>query len=364
MKINKLKLLNFRNYKKLETTFQDGTTLIIGNNGRGKTNIVEALYFLSILKSFREEDSKTLIKNGEDFSTIEIEVENKITRVNLKIILNKKGKQMFINGNRVKKNSDFVGKINVISFVPKDAFLFKELPKIRRDFIDDEISKLSPSYNMAIGDYIKILKERNELLHQNPIDEVLFEILTRKMTILSVEILKRRYSFIKELNSMILPIFQKIAKEDMKLELLYSSFVSEKEISEEIIYEKIISRKNEDFQKQTTLIGLHKDDFIGLINGKDISKYASQGQQRLSVIALKLALIDYVQAQLNERPIIILDDVLSELDNVRQINLLDYLNGNNQLFITTASLDENISKKIRSKHQILEIIEENIKREE
>jgi len=364
MKINKLKLLNFRNYKRLETTFQDGTTLIIGNNGRGKTNIVEALYFLSVLKSFREEDNKTLIKNGEEFSTIEVEVENKITRLNLKVVLSDKGKQLFVNGKKTRKNSDFIGRINVISFVPKDAFLFKELPKIRRDFIDDEISKLSPSYNMAISDYVKILKERNELLHQSFVDEILLEILTNKMTKLSVEILKKRYSFINELNSLVNPIFQSLAKEEMVLELRYSSFINENEINEESIYSKIISKKEEDILKQTTIVGLHKDDLVGLINGKDISKYASQGQQRLSVIALKLALINYVQSHLCEEPIIILDDVLSELDNMRQINLLDYLNGNNQLFITTASLDESICKEIRSKYQVLEIIDGNIKREE
>lgn len=342
MKIRKIKLTNFRNYSSLDLTLNESMNIFYGNNGQGKTNLVEAIYFTSLLKSFREDEIKPLIKLGSESSIIEIEALINGQRNKFKVILGKRSKKMMINNKEIKKVSDFVGQLNVVSFIPKDVFLFQASPKERRDFIDDEIIKLSPSYSLAFADYTKLVKERNEIFKTLKPDMILLEVINKQLAKLSVEILTRRYKFIDNLNQELVVVFEQLTNTKSKFNIKYHSFVHEKEIDEKTILSKIHEKQKDDMIRQTTSIGPHRDDYSAEMDKQDISQYGSQGQQRVAVIATKLALINLIFKQIGEQPIVVLDDVLSELDINRQSNVINYFKNQHQLFITTANLNKKI----------------------
>ena len=342
MKIRKVKLTNFRNYTSLELNLNDSMNIFYGNNGQGKTNLVEAIYFTSLLKSFREDEIKPLIKSGSDNGIIEIEALINGQRNKFKVILGKRNKKLMINNKEIKKVSDFVGQLNVVSFIPKDVFLFQASPKSRRDFVDDEIIKLSPSYSLAFNDYTKLVKERNEIFKTTKPDLILIEVINKQLAKLSVEILSRRYKFIDNLNNELISVFEKLTNSKSKFIIKYQSFISEKDINEKNILDKIHEKQKEDMIRQTTSIGPHRDDYEAEMDKQNIAQYGSQGQQRVAVIATKLALINLIFKQIGEQPIVVLDDVLSELDIDRQSNVINYFKNQHQLFITTANLNKKI----------------------
>jgi DNA replication and repair protein RecF len=342
MKIKRIKLTNFRNYQNLDLKLSESINIFHGNNGQGKTNLVEAIYFNSLLKSFREDEVKPLIRIGEESGLIELEALVNEQRTKFKIVLTKNSKKMFINNKEIKKNSDFIGHLNVVSFIPKDVFLFQASPKERRDFIDDEIVKLSPAYALAISDLAKMVKERNEAFKQKKLDEVLIDVINRQIAKLSVEVLKKRYKFIKSLNQEVSNIFEKIIGSKAKLQINYQSFIEEANITEKNILEKLLEKQKDDIQRQTTSVGTHRDDYAAALNEQNIALYGSQGQQRLAVIAIKLALINLIYKQIGDQPIVVLDDVLSELDLERQTNVISFFKNQNQLFVTTANLNKKV----------------------
>lgn len=353
MKIKKIKLTNFRNYPNLELTLSEAMNIFHGNNGQGKTNLVEAVYFTSLLKSFREDEIKPLIRLDQESAVVETEAIINDQKIKFKIVLNKNNKKLFINNKEIKKNSDFVGQLNVVSFIPKDVFLFQASPKERRDFIDDEIVKLSPSYSLALNDLSKLVKERNEVFKLSKPDLVLLDVINKQMAKLSVEVLVKRYKFIKDLNHELSLIYEKLSGSKSKLVVKYQSFVGEKEITEQTILSKILEKQKDDMIRQTTSIGIHRDDYYAEHDKKDLSKYGSQGQQRIAVIAIKLGLINLIYRQIGDQPIVVLDDVLSELDINHQTNVINYFNGNHQLFVTTANLNQKVLELKKEKDAYL-----------
>jgi DNA replication and repair protein RecF len=348
MKVTNLSLINYRNYETIKIAFHENLNVIYGNNGQGKTNLVEAIAYLSTLKSFRMHSDSDLIKQNAVFFSIEAKMIIGNRNSSLKCVYSSKEKKMYYNQNEVNKVREFVGISNAIIFASTDIFLFKDNPKRRRYFIDSELSKISPSYLYSLLKYQKLLKERNELLKKEKIDMIQLNVLTNLLAQQVYTIVTKRIEFLKLIEAKISKKYQEYSEGNQAISLKYvTDFVENISISS--IEKKYAEYVEKDIQRKVTLLGPHKDDLQVLIDGKDIEIYGSQGQQRLTAIALKFALVEVVNDQIGENPIVIFDDVMSDLDEKKRQKLLSSLNNKMQVFITTANVNE-ISKFIAVKN--------------
>lgn len=348
MIIESLKLKDYRNINNLDVNFDKSINIIYGLNGQGKTNLVESIDFLSSLKSFRGDQTESLIKIDSDFSLVEARFNEMSIKHQVGLVLSNKGVKITFDKQELKKNSDFVGIFNVITFSPNDVTIFKDSPKRRREFLDDEISKMSPSYYYLLLDYRKILKERNELLKQDNFDKLFLEVLTKKIAQLNLEIIKRRYDFIDKLNLILIDKFKEVSKIEKEVSIEYDSFISKEELDYEKVYQKIKDKQDEDLKYKSTQLGIHRDDLLFKIDEKELSIFASQGQMRLCIIATKLSLLDLSYKSTGSRAIVVFDDVLSELDEIRQTQILEKVPKDNQIFITCAQSKEQIKKLLKT----------------
>ena len=348
MIIESLKLKDYRNINNLDVNFDKSINIIYGLNGQGKTNLVESIDFLSSLKSFRGDQTESLIKIDSDFSLVEARFNEMSIKHQVRLVLSNKGIKITFDKQELKKNSDFVGIFNVITFSPNDVTIFKDSPKRRREFLDDEISKMSPSYYYLLLDYRKILKERNELLKQDNFDKLFLEVLTKKIAQLNLEIIKRRYDFIDKLNLILIDKFKEVSKIEKEVSIEYDSFISKEELDYEKVYKKIKDKQDEDLKYKSTQLGIHRDDLLFKIDEKELSIFASQGQMRLCIIATKLSLLDLSYKSTGSRAIVVFDDVLSELDEIRQTQILEKVPKDNQIFITCAQSKEQIKKLLKT----------------
>ena len=267
MIVKDLKITNFRNIKNLNLSFSPKINLIYGENAQGKTNIVEALGFLSMLKSFRNDENHTLIKDDEDFAIVESIIEKENSKQTLKSIITKTSYKNFINKSEIKKVGDFIGTLNIVTFDPTDVNLFKSNPRTRRTLLNDELSKISPSYYMALVQFNKILKERNEILKSQNINKTLVEVLTSQYSKVNYELFIKRKKFIEDLTLLINDKYQKISGDKNEITIEYINQFSEISTANDI-YEKVMESYKEDCLKLATQIGIHRDDFIVKINGK------------------------------------------------------------------------------------------------
>ena len=358
MKITKLKLKNFRNYSDLDIKFNDKLNIIIGNNAQGKTNILEAIYFLSITKSNLTNNEKNCIKNGAIFTKLEGRIVDNHTKKKLSILMNINGKTLMVNDNEIKKHSEYIGNLKVVIFNPDNIRLIKDAPLNRRKFLNIEISQLSCRYIDVLNEYNIVLKQRNEYLkiirkgHNN---QVYFDILTDKLIDLAVIIYNYRVDFIKRINKYIGDIFNRLADYG-NLQVSYTSnILSDENISiRESIRKKIDDVYEKEILNGTTLIGPHRDDFSFKLDDIDLLLYGSQGQQKLAVLALKLAEIDVFYDECGEYPIVLLDDLFSELDIEKRNKVINYLNKDIQTIISTTDLD-NIDDKLIKNANIYKI---------
>lgn len=344
MIIESLKLKDYRNIQNIDVNFDDSINIIYGLNGQGKTNLVESIDFLSSLKSFRGDQTESLIKVESDFSLIEARFKEMSIKHQVRLVLSNKGVKITFDKQELKKNSDFIGIFNVITFSPNDVTLFKDSPKRRREFLDDEISKMSPSYYHLLLDYRKVLKERNELLKQEKFDTLFLEVLTKKIAQLNLEIIKRRVEFISKLNEILKDKFIEVSKIEKEVRIEYDTFIEENELTYEMVYQKIKEKYEEDLKYKSTQVGVHRDDLLFKIENKPLSIFASQGQMRLCIIATKLSLLDLSYKNTGSRAIVVFDDVLSELDEIRQTQILEKVPKDNQIFITSAQSKEQIQQ--------------------
>ena len=332
MIITQLKLSNYRNFKTLNLEFNDKVNVIYGENGSGKTNIIESIYLLSFGRSFRVKDNSNLIKFNEDKFNVYSKFKKEDKEITVNVEFDKKNKIFEVNDRKIKSIVELNKLIKIINFEPKDVLLFKNSPKIRRDFINLSISQKDSKYLDYLIIYNKYLSERNvELKKENP-NITLLEIYEDKMIQYSKIIYSYRKKYIDEINNVYSQIYNDITKSDSKICIKYLPFIDNLNNYEEK-YKKIyeLNREN-DIKKQFTSIGIHLEDFEIDLNDKNISKFGSQGQNRIAIIALKLA--PYFLIEENDKPIIILDDVLSELDKKNQLNFLELLSKLNQVFIT------------------------------
>ena len=334
MYIKKVKLENFRNYDNLEVEFKKDFNLIYGNNAQGKTNILEAIYLSAIGKSFQTNKDSEMIKIGKEKAKVEIEYETKDREGKITVEIADK-KTFFINGIKQKKISDIIGKINIVLFYPDNIDIIKGGPAERRRFLDIMISQLKPNYIHILNKYLKTLDQRNAYLKQIKFDNKskdMLEIWDESLSQLSYQIYTYRSEYIQKIKEKIKVIHNKITncgQQDEKIEI---SFISSGK-SQKDFYENLLRNRENDIRKGYTSTGSHRDDVEIYINDKKVNVYGSQGQQRTSVLSLKLTELNIIQDEIEEPPILLLDDFMSELDENRRNNLTNAIE-NNQVFIT------------------------------
>jgi len=330
MLVNNLKLVNYRNYNNVSINFDPSLNIIVGKNGVGKTNILEAILVVSNTKSFRTPNDCDLIQQGKDYSKIELTSNNNI----YKVVINKDNKSLYLNDNLIKRTSEFIGKINAIIFKPRDLEIFNDSPKERRKLLDIEIGKTSPTYLNAILKYNYLLKDKNKLLKEQVIDETLLEVINNQMVKEMFTIIQTRDLFFGTINKYLNYYYNQISNTTNEIEIVYKK-CSDVSLLEENIKKSI--EKDKLYRYAT--FGIHHDDYYFTYDSKEITSIASQGQMRMTLIAFKLALINYIEERINETPIILLDDVLSELDEENKQRLLHVLPSNAQVIITNTDIN-------------------------
>ncbi len=360
MKIKKIKLQNYRNYDNFEIDLSKNLNIIIGNNAQGKTNLLESIYVLAVTKSFLSINDKNLIKFNNKFAKILGEIINNLSRNNkLDIIFSDKGKVVKVNGKEIKKLSDYISIINVIIFSTDNIRIFKESPNSRRKYFNIQISQINKNYLKYLSEYNILLKQRNEFLKimnlNNKSDLDYLDILNDKYVDLSIKISKYRKNYVDDINLYLSDMFKYITGME-ELYLIYHTSIDE---DEEIFKEKLTNNLNKELLYKMTLVGPNRDDFYFKLDDKNLSLYGSQGQIRSAVLALKLSEVKLFTEKTGDSPILLLDDIFSELDIEKRNNLLSTLSGNVQTVITTTDI-ENITEDIRKKANVYEIDDGNI----
>ena len=348
MYIEELALKDYRNYETLSAEFENKVNVILGENAQGKTNVMESIYVLAMAKSHRTSNDKDLIRWDREYAKIEGRVQKQYSSLPLQLVISKKGKKAKCNHIEQQKLSQYVGNLNVVMFAPEDLNLVKGSPQVRRRFIDMEIGQVSPIYLHDMSQYQKILQQRNHFLKMMQIkkqtDQTMLEILTEQFIQVGVRIILKRFEFLRMLEKWAGPIHQGISRglETLKIEYKPSVDVLEdQDLSKMIISfeEKFSKVKAREIERGTTLFGPHRDDLLFFVNDRDVQTFGSQGQQRTTALSVKLAEIELIHTQIGEYPILLLDDVLSELDDYRQSHLLNTIQGKVQTFVTTTSVE-------------------------
>ena len=349
MIIKSLELADFRNYDNLKIDFSSGTNILYGDNAQGKTNILEAIYVSATTKSHKGSKDKEIIGFGKEEAHIRtiLEKDGAEYRVDMHLRGNR-SKGIAIDGQKIKRASDLIGMLNVVFFSPEDLSIIKNGPSERRRFMDMELCQLDQIYLNSLSKYNKLVVERNKVLKdlfEHPENSVLLDVQDKQLCEYGSIIIKAREKFITELNEIIRPIHEKLTGGKELLSVYYEPNVEQSDFEKKLSS----SRKKDIYAKQTT-VGPHKDDFSFIVrkssedDGIDIRKYGSQGQQRTASLSLKLSEIEIVKKSKKENPVLLLDDVLSELDSNRQNYLLNTI-GNIQTIITCTGLDEFVNNR-------------------
>lgn len=337
MIIEKLKIRNFRNYEHSTIDLKKGIHVIIGKNGQGKTNLLESIYYLSCTKSHRTNVNLDLIKKDTSFFMLETNILKNESKINLKCIVNENGKNLYFYKTPVKKVSDFIGTLNAVMFCPNDMNLFQSSPGNRRRFIDLELGKISKSYTNTLNLYYKLLKDRNAYLKRDHIDKKFIEILNDQMIHCQITIIRQRQKFIDDIIKNSEVFYKKLSNDDTSISCHYTSFIKYED--EDVMIEKMNKKYEKAYERdllyKATNIGIHKDDFIFMINDHEVVSYASQGQMRSIILALKLGIVKTIYLLTKTYPILLLDDVFSELDSDRRKMLLSLLDDDMQIFISS-----------------------------
>lgn len=357
MKITNLKLVNYRNYDQININFSNNINIIYGNNGTGKSNLIEAIYLLSLTKSFRTLDDKNLIKNNTNTALVKGIIDNKVYFIELSNSL----KKVFIDNKKINRISDYISKVNIILFNPLDTKILTDSPNARRKMLNIEISQINKEYVNLLSTYNRILKHRNAYLKQlylngNASIDYL-NILTTKLIDLGINIYNIRKDYIEQINNNLTNIYKEIFDYgELKIKYI-STFNKDKE---ELLQ---IFQKN--YKKEITygktIFGIHHDDIHFILDGNNIKEYGSIGQQKNSIISFKLAELPLIKEKNGAYPILILDDLFSELDNKKINNIIKMLNKEVQTFITSTDIDR-VNKDLLNDSYIFYINNEKIER--
>ncbi len=334
MKIKSLSLKNYRNCERIFLDFSKQKTLIIGKNAQGKTNILESIYFLSSLKSPRTSTILDLIKFNTDCFEINSIIEKNNTEIELDFLYNKE-KKRDIQINKVKSTAkDFKLAIKTVLFSTRDLLLLRGTPQDRRDWLDRAISQIYPAYDERLSKYEKIRIQKNNLLKSEYIDEALLEVYNEQLVITGANIVFLRKKFLKEIE-VLAQVKHKAISDTEVFTLDYTCPETEIDAICSYLKNELMQKRLEEFGRKQACVGPHRDDIEFKINGIDAVKFASQGQQRTLVLALKLGELDIIKEKTGYSPILLLDDVLAELDEKRQNYLLKSIENGTQTIITS-----------------------------
>lgn len=358
--IKSLELENFRNYQTLRMEFDSGTNILYGDNAQGKTNVLEALYVSGTTKSHRSSKDKEMINFHEEESHIRTIIDKNDISYRIDMHLKRtKTKGIAINGIPIKKASELFGTVNFVFFSPEDLNLLKNGPAERRRFLNLELCQLSKLYLHHLSSYNKVIKQRNVLLKEisfRPELQETLQIWDEQLVRYGLEVMKERGKFIQDLNGIIYDIHKNLSGDKEELIIKY-----EPSISEELFHVQLEKNRENDIRTRMTSIGPHRDDLTFLIKGVDVRKYGSQGQQRTCALSLKLAEIELVKNRINDTPVLLLDDVLSELDSQRQNYLLNNIH-DIQTMISCTGLDEFIINRFHI-NKIFRVVEGTVRHE-
>ncbi len=343
MYVKSLELENYRNYKSLSLSFDKGTTILYGDNAQGKTNILEALYVSATTKSHKGSKDREIVNFESEEGHIRTIFEKDDLDYRIDMHLRKsKSKGIAINLEKIKKASELMGLLNIVFFSPEDLNIIKEGPSYRRHFVDMELCQLDQFYIYNLNNYNKILNQRNKLLKDlyfNPSLKETLGIWDTQLESFGSKIIERREQFCQQLNEIIYDIHFRLSGGKEEIQIKYEPNVSAQNIG------MMLKREQErDIRTKITSVGPHRDDFSFIVNGIDIRKFGSQGQQRTAALSLKLAEIELVKKITKDYPVLLLDDVLSELDSNRQNHLLNNI-GDIQTIITCTGLDEFVNNR-------------------
>lgn len=345
MFIESIQLKNFRNYKTLEMEFDRETNILYGDNAQGKTNILEAVYLCGTTKSHKGSKDKEIIRFGQDEAHIRMNVKKDGLSYKIDMHLKKnKAKGVAINGIPIRKARELFGIVNLVFFSPEDLNIIKNGPGERRRFLDMELCQLNPLYLTDLAGYNHIVNQRNKLLkdlYLNPGLRDTLDIWDMQMIQYGTKVIEKRREFVEELNEVIHGIHRNLTGGLEQLEVVY-----EPSVKSEAFGMELARNQERDLRMKLTSVGPHRDDLCLLADGIDIRKYGSQGQQRTAALSLKLSEIYLVKKKIKDTPVLLLDDVLSELDSSRQTYLLDSIH-DIQTLITCTGLDDFISHQFR-----------------
>ena len=338
MHIKNILLENFRNYDKQEIELNKNINIIYGNNAQGKTNIIESVFLCAYGKSFRAKKDSELIKFDKDNCKVEVSYSKVDREGTIKAEIGEK-KIFFANGVKQNKISDIIGKINVVIFTPDDIEIIKDGPQKRRRFLDMMISSLRPNYLHLLNSYNKILEQRNNFLRQIKLENKnpsLLDIWDEQLAEYSYKIYEYRKYFIEKISNSIEEIHSlitKCGKEDIKIKYISNSK------NKESFLENLKKSRNVDIKRGFTATGIHRDDFMIYINSRPVSIFGSQGQQRTTILTLKLCELKIVKEEIGDTPILLLDDYMSELDEKRRTSFLENIKGNQVIITCTDRID-------------------------
>lgn len=344
MILEKINLLNFRNLQNLYLEPSPAINILIGDNGQGKTNLLESIYLLATLASHRTFNDKEMINWERDKAQVNVLLRKRDHSLKLAVVLEGSSKRVQVNDTPIEKKADFIGNLNVVLFSPEDLNLVKSGPSYRRDFLDIEVSQVSSYYHYHLSQYRRVLKQRNfylkELREKHKKDYGILEIWDGKLIDLGSRIIEKRLEVIDKLQILARLNQRKITGGKENLSIEYECSLGELKGDIPAIFRKVlVNNREEEIKRGYSLYGPHRDDLSLKVNGIDIRKYGSQGQQRTTALALKLAELEFMKSESGEYPVLLLDDVFSELDQKRKDILLELIAGNIQTFITATDLN-------------------------
>lgn len=360
MYIKKLMLLNYRNYRKLDIELGPAVNVFIGNNAQGKTNILESIYYCGFARSHRNSKDRELVNWNENNAYVSVSVSKDTLDKKIDINILKDGKKSIrVNSIKITKIGELIGVFNVVMFSPEDLKIVKESPGIRRRFIDMELCQLSNRYYYNLVQYNKVLNERNLVLKNRKIDEFILDVYDEQLSNFAEQIIKDRINYINNLNNHGKAIHKDITSGKEDIEFKYVSSVKDLGNIKIAMKEGLLKNRLKDIERRITSIGPHRDDFIILINNIDAKSYGSQGQQRTAVLTIKFASLNIIKDITKEYPVLLLDDVLSELDFTRKAYILNSIHGI-QTLITCTGI-EDISKYIKESAKVFNVKDGSVK---
>jgi DNA replication and repair protein RecF len=338
MYIKSVRLRNFRNYEKAEVLLNPHMNLITGENAQGKTNFLESIVYLSLTRSHRIANDRRVIREGCEFADAQCVYEDGMEK-EIEAVIYTKGKTLMVHHQPVKRSSEFVGQLNAVLFAPDDLRIFNDAPKDRRRVMNQEITKVSPKYLITLNHCQALLKERNLLLKSPHPDATLLDTLDEQMSNDEAVITEMRRQFIQSVDANVTALYRKLSlDQETRITVHYKCACEAEENLAEEILKQHREHREKDLENKVTTYGIHREDMIFEMNDRNLIQSASQGQKRMTMLAFKMSLLKYIEERTGKKPVLLLDDVLSELDETRQKNLLQMVTGPYQCILTATAV--------------------------